>query len=376
MKYFYSRFRTAIRLLDQYTYPEPFHIAIKAFFKHQKKYGSKDRKAISEICYTYLRCGRLFQNVDLEKGVLLSALFIETMDVASWNTVSAELGYDLILPEGFFEKELSLTFILASIDGTLDFYNDPYLMDEFSHYNGARNIRFRPKNWSKDHTDDVSRQLGIVGVRELTLNQKLDDTIQVQDLSSQYVCSQIDCKEGQHIWDVCSGAGGKSLNLMAAGSGNFYLSDTRPGIIQNAKSRVKSMLYRAHFGVADMEEAHETITFGAQTVDHQYFDIIVVDVPCTGSGTWFRNPEHFSRFDYTTVKSYANRQKSIVKNALPFLKKGGKLFYITCSIFTEENRDVTEWILENFPVKIVDEICFDGIKQRADGMYMAGFEMV
>ncbi len=68
-----------------------------------------------------------------------------------------------------------------------------------------------------------------------------------------------------------------------------------------------------------------------------------------------------------------SNNKEIVKNAISFLKKGGKFYYITCSIFKEENEEVRDWILANTDLKMVEEIAFDGIRQKADGMYMVSF---
>jgi 16S rRNA (cytosine967-C5)-methyltransferase len=374
MKYFRSRFQSALQLLQGYQYPEPFHIAAKNFFKGNKKFGSKDRKAISEIAYTYLRCGNAFTACELQEGILLSSLFLEWDDVADWNKLAIELNLYYELPTHFFDEYSTIDYLASNLDKQINYYPDGVLMADFEHYNESYNVRFRPKNWAKDHTDDEVRNLGIVGVRGLKVNEKLDDTTQIQDLSSQFICDTINVDDGDKIWDVCSGAGGKSLNLSSRGNGEFYLSDIRPAIIQNAKSRFASMYYDAKYGIADMQKPSQTLTFGALEVEYGYFDTIIADVPCSGSGTWFRTPEHFTRFDYNDLATYAARQKSIVQNAAPFLSKGGTLYYITCSVFAEENTEVRDWISENTSLKFVEEIAFDGIKQRADGMYMAKFE--
>ena len=374
MRYFRSRYSSALQLLQSYKYPEPFHISAKNFFKGNKKYGSKDRKAIAEICYTYLRCGKLVENCPLEKGLLLSSLFLDFDRVEDWNKVAAESNLDLVLPEDFFSNGNVTKYVSEALEASISYYPEGVLAEDFVHYNDAENVRFRPKNWAKDHTDDEIRKLGAVGVRELKVNETLPDTLQVQDLSSQFICTGIDTNEGDKIWDVCSGSGGKSLNLSSRGQGEFYLSDIRPAIIQNAKSRFAAMYYDAYLGIADMQKPLTSLSFGAKEVGFEYFDTIVADTPCSGSGTWFRTPEHFTRFDYATVADYAKRQKAIVQNSAPFLKKGGSLYYITCSVFAQENEEVRDWIIANTDLKFVEDIAFDGIRQRADGMYMATFE--
>lgn len=374
MRYFRSRYSSALQLLKGYTYPEPFHIAAKNFFKGNKKFGSKDRKAIAEICYTYLRCGKAVEGCDLEKGLLLSSLFLDFDRVEDWNKVAEESQFDYVLPFDFFDSGNVIKYVSEALGTDITYYPKGYLMEDFEHYNDAENVRFRTKNWAKDHTDKEVRKLGAVGVKELKLNETLPDTMQIQDLSSQFICTGIDIEEGDKIWDVCSGAGGKSLNLSSRGVGEFYLSDIRPAIIQNAKSRFASMYYKANYGIADMQKPADKLKFGAMDVEHGYFDTIVADVPCSGSGTWFRTPEHFTRFDYAEIETYASRQKEIVKNAAPFLRKGGSFYYITCSVFSQENAEVRDWIVANTDLKFVEEIAFDGLRQRADGMYMATFE--
>lgn len=373
MRYYRSRFNSALQLLERYEYPEPFHIAAKNFFKQNKKFGSKDRKAISEICYTYLRMGLTFSELSVKEGLLLSGLLLDFDAENYWNEQSKELGFKYVLEDGFFEEDNSFDKIEKWAGKTISFYPKEHLMKAFEHYDNAANLKFRPKNWAKEHTDKEPRNLGAIGCRELAVNQGLEDTVQVQDLSSQYICTQIAVAQGDKVWDVCSGSGGKSLNLASAGEGSFYLSDVRPATIENAKSRFRAMHYDASFGIADLRKATESINFGGESVGESFFDTIVADVPCSGSGTWFRTPEHFTRFDYTGIAAYAAKQKAIVQNAVPFLKKGGTLYYITCSIFKEENEEVRDWILANTDLQIGEEIAFDGMMQKADGMYMVRF---
>lgn len=373
MRYFRSRYSSALQLLRQYNYPEPFHIAAKNFFKENKKFGSKDRKAISEVCYAYLRCGMSLHHLDLEKGLLLSSLFLDFDRVEDWNKLAKEINCDWVLVSDFFESGNVLNFVTDVLRSDFYFYPNGLLASDFEHYNDAENVKFRPKNWAKEHTDKEIRHLGIVGVKELQNNEVLPDTLQIQDLSSQYICSKIELKEGDKVWDVCSGSGGKSLNLSSQSLGEFYLSDLRAAILQNAKSRFASLYYNAHFGVADMQKKIGLLKFGELEVQGEFFDTLVLDVPCSGSGTWFSTPEHFTRFDYDEVAKYAKRQKNIVKNASLFLKKGGCLYYITCSVFAQENTEVRDWIMKNTDLALVEEMPFDGIRQKADGMYMVKF---
>ncbi|NNJ54802.1 MAG: hypothetical protein HKP14_01645 [Bacteroidia bacterium] len=373
MKYFRSRFNSAIQILEGYNYPEPFHIHLKNFFRLQKKYGSKDRKAIAEICYTYLRTGRSFKELELQEGLLLSSLLMDFESTEQWQSLSSEFGYSYVLPIDFFKQQSKIKRLKEVYDGNLYFYPKDLIHKHFKNYEDAQNILFRPKNWAKDHTDDEARILGLQGCQEIQPNSNVDETTQIQDLSSQFICSKINIEENDNIWDVCSGAGGKSLNLLSKRKGTFFLSDVRPQIIVNAKSRVQSMLYEASFGSIDLSKAQSFLKFDNAKVGEQYFDTVIADVPCTGSGTWFGTPEHFMNFDYNQLEGFVIKQKQIVENAMPFLKKGGILYYITCSIFSKENQDMKDWIIEKYDLTLGQEFLFNGIEHRADAMYMASF---
>ena len=373
MKYFRSRYSSALGILKGYTYPEPFHIHLKNFFRLHKKYGSKDRKAIAELCYTYLRTGTSFSELPLDEGLLLSCLLIDFENTEQWQSVCSESKFNYSLPEDFFKERSKVNRLLEIYDGELHFYPAGLVHQDFQHYEAGKNVLFRPKNWAKDHTDTEPRVLGLIGSMEIQPNSNVDQTTQIQDLSSQFICSKIDIEMNDNVWDVCSGAGGKSLNLLSKQRGVFYLSDVRPQIITNAKSRIKSMAYEANFGCIDLSKTHSFLNFENNKVGDEYFDRIIADVPCTGSGTWFGTPEHFLHFDYNQVDKYVKKQKQIVENALPFLKKGGTFYYITCSIFSKENQEVRDWVLEKFDVSLDQEILFNGIEQKADAMYMASF---
>ncbi|WP_118973008.1 methyltransferase RsmF C-terminal domain-like protein [Taibaiella koreensis] len=90
-----------------------------------------------------------------------------------------------------------------------------------------------------------------------------------------------------------------------------------------------------------------------------YFDLILIDAPCTGSGLWRKDAEAINEWSVEHVKLCSERQKRIVADALPALKEGGILFYATCSYSAEENEDICDWLcdnlsLESLPVPVAD----------------------
>jgi 16S rRNA (cytosine967-C5)-methyltransferase len=84
-------------------------------------------------------------------------------------------------------------------------------------------------------------------------------------------------------------------------------------------------------------------------------DLIIADVPCTGSGTWARTPEWLKAFDLEMIAEYQNTQKSIVTNLPLHLNANGYLLYITCSVFKQENEEVVEFLETNCQMELVKQ---------------------
>jgi 16S rRNA (cytosine967-C5)-methyltransferase len=84
-------------------------------------------------------------------------------------------------------------------------------------------------------------------------------------------------------------------------------------------------------------------------------DLIIADVPCTGSGTWARTPEWLKAFDLEMIAEYQNTQKSIVTNLPLHLNASGYLLYITCSVFKQENEEVVEFLETNCQMELVKQ---------------------
>ncbi|MGI8893531.1 MAG: hypothetical protein ACR2GN_08720, partial [Bacteroidia bacterium] len=104
------------------------------------------------------------------------------------------------------------------------------------------------------------------------------------------------------------------------------------------------------------------------------FDGIICDVPCSGSGTWARTPEDISCFKEDEIKNYLEKQKAIVINAAAHLTKSGKLIYITCSVFKEENENMVNYIVNNTSLQMQEMKLIDGTELRADSLFVASFQ--
>lgn len=168
--------------------------------------------------------------------------------------------------------------------------------------------------------------------------------IEVQDKGAQIICNLVNITNKRSLWDWCAGAGGKSLYLASKNPDlNIILSDTAAGKLKEAQTRF------ARAGLPTPKVA--VLPKDLSTLNHLkgQIDVLILDVPCSGTGTWQRNPDLKLRLNPKRLEEIITTQRQIIDDALPYLKKGGKLYYITCSLLAEENEQQVDYILHNHP---------------------------
>jgi 16S rRNA (cytosine967-C5)-methyltransferase len=198
------------------------------------------------------------------------------------------------------------------------------------------------------------------------------DSYVVQDASSQNTGNFFDPRPGQRWYDCCTGAGGKSLLLMdKCSSVKLTVTDRRASIISNLKQRFR--LYGLPMPAASVADATSNAEV-AGIAKGQLFDNIICDAPCSGSGTWARTPEQMYFFSPDAISRFSALQQAITLNVSQFLKKGGRLIYITCSVFRRENEDVVDELVRNTALRPVHMELINGIARGADSMFIAILE--
>jgi 16S rRNA (cytosine967-C5)-methyltransferase len=210
----------------------------------------------------------------------------------------------------------------------------------------------------------------------------LDREVVIQDQNSQrtgeFIKSEIlNLKSEISVWDCCAGSGGKSIMAFDIDPKiKLSVSDARESILANLKKRF------ANAGIKNYESFVIDLANKSETRNLKS-EIIIADVPCSGSGTWSRTPEQLYFFEKGVIEKYSALQKKIVSNALPHLKPGGSFVYITCSVFKKENEEVVTFIKENFQLKLKqmparmsrsDGEVLKGYDKKADTMFVALFE--
>jgi 16S rRNA (cytosine967-C5)-methyltransferase len=163
--------------------------------------------------------------------------------------------------------------------------------------------------------------------------------IEVQDEGSQLIARLVQPRRGEMVVDFCAGAGGKTLALGALmrSSGRLYAFDINQRRLEGLGPRLKrSGLSNVH-PVAIRSEADVRVKRL-----HGKCDRVLVDAPCSGSGTLRRNPDLKWRFDESEVARVNEVQRSVLAAAARLLKPGGRLVYATCSLLARENQQVVE----------------------------------
>lgn len=382
MSRFHSYVSSAIKIIDTYSAGKPLTFHTKAFFAADKKYGSRDRRMITSICYYYFRTGHAFNSLPKEEKIILSVFLCENNSNELLKFFRPDLEEKISLPlkdkvgllgvcgRDIFPFDNELSEKIDADNFGLSFLLQPKLY-----------LRARPRKGSvvADKLTKANLTYKIVEDDCFMLDQgssidsiiKLNKEAVVQDLNSQKVLDQLDnlpellsTESKLSAWDCCAASGGKSILLFDKLKGNVKLtvSDVRQQILVNLQQRLLDAgINLDKYFVADLT------TSAAVTIDQ--FDIIICDAPCTGSGTWSRTPEQLFRFDKTMIEEYTSRQQKIALNSIRQLKKGGLFFYITCSVFKKENEELVNFIQQNKPV------ANDGSRSRLQEMqYLTGYE--
>lgn len=162
---------------------------------------------------------------------------------------------------------------------------------------------------------------------------------EVQDTASQVAAALSGVKPGEIVADICAGAGGKTLALAALmqNEGKLFAHD-------RDRHRLRPIFERMTRSGASIIEVLSAEN--GQTLDGQGgFDCVVVDAPCTGSGTWRRKPDAKWKLTEKTLALRVKEQRDVLTRAASLVKKGGRIAYYTCSLLPEENTEQVAWFL-------------------------------
>lgn len=198
-----------------------------------------------------------------------------------------------------------------------------------------------------------------------SLDEFKEGLFEIQDEGSQKIATLVEVQPKEHLLDFCAGSGGKTLAIAPSmqKKGQIYLHDIRPFALQQAKKRLRRAgVQNAQFLFPD--DLKKEPLKGKM-------DWVLADVPCSGSGTLRRNPDMKWKFTNAMLASLIEDQRKILTEAYSFVKKDGKLVYMTCSVFQAENEEQIAWLQSAFRLKLMKCLSFLPEENGKDGFFGA-----
>ena len=343
---------------------KPADAVMQSYFRNRRYIGSSDRRSIGDTVYGVLR-----HYIGLKNAL---AVYSERLLVFAYYLLVKKMAInelDYLVGHGYGPAPLSEDELLFL--GELKSYspfampkwleeamNDTALIESLHEQapfdirvNSLKNTRDAVlKELISEEFDCAPTPLSPVGIRfgkRQPLNTHKfwkDGTLEVQDEASQIVGLLCAAKPGMQVLDYCAGAGGKSLSIAAdmKNKGNLILSDIHPHRLQRAKERLR----RAGVTAYQLKDITQDNSWFKRQQNR--FDLVVVDAPCTGTGTLRRNPDLKNRLERSDLEELSALQRDILEKAQKFVKPDGHLVYATCSVLPAENDLQASWFLNTF----------------------------
>lgn len=325
--------------------------ALADYFRRHKAIGSKDRLEISEKIYYRVRWKLLPEGKDFTDTSLPFPMRASAPQPL-WEAFVRSYG-----------EEKAFEFLIESN------YPAPTTV-RVNTLKTTRKDLFEQWKTTYDISETTHSNEGIVFHKKITffsLPEYKKGLFEVQDEASQLVAGLVDLKPGNTFLDWCAGSGGKTLALAprTQGKGQIYLHDIRRGILLEARKRLcKAGVQNIQLIFAEEDKKLDRLK--------KKIDWVLVDAPCTGTGTLRRNPDMKYRYEETGLKRLVGEQRQIFERALSFVKPQGKIVWATCSLLKEENDDQIAHFLKTYPLELVQEP-FRSFPTRGgmDGMFAA-----
>lgn len=367
----YIFYQNCATLLFEYDGGTPFHLYLKSCFKENKNWGSTDRKRYRSACYYFWR--NAFGVSRQSPEIILQ--WLQTHFTPEMENLESNSNYN---PYQSLEQHLSQNITTDIL--TPWFIKEPLVWLS----NGNITLKGLQGQLIKAGiTIEQTHGNAIAVSGQVNLNPWVDNgNAYIQDISSQTAMDWTTqpmaayCHANSDVWDCCSGAGGKSISLLKQyPTTKLTCSDVRSNILENLKQRFQLLgLKQPNVFIAPLNGYNDSLN---STDSNQTYNVILADVPCSGSGTWRRNPENLHYFDPQTIEQFADRQLNIIQNVLPSLAVGGYLVYLTCSIFAAENENIVKQVLQsNDNIQLVSEEFCGGIDLQGDFIYRSVLQKV
>lgn len=335
--------------------------ALAAVFRAARRYGSRDRRFFAAAVFAEFRWLGWIQRIEDVHTRLALALALDG-EIDHARAFAPDLQEPP--PGGLLEKAAWFDrFQPGGSPARIEDLVPAWTFDEIPH-DGApdfplrliESLQTRPPLWlraRRGQSDAIIAHLRAAGF-DCAADARVPDAVRVngapsadvlrpllhraaeiQDIASQQVGLFCAPRNGEHWWDVCAGAGGKALHLMEQlnGTGHVLCTDIRARALDELARRATAAGY-----------ANWSIRTTTALPPDVRFDGILIDAPCSGTGTWNRAPDARWRTDRSALAAHRDRQRTLVQTALAHLKPHGRLVYAVCSLTRTETLDVVDHI--------------------------------
>lgn len=325
---------TACKIIKQADRGRPADAVLRETFKRLRVFSPQETDKITSAVFAFFRWqGFLREQKDLQAGVEKAC---ELADLFRNSPAS-------FLPESLRAKAVP-EWVVAEVEASDDWFHA---------------LQCEPNLWLRARRGQgiaLARKLGSAEIRHLpdaVLYRGEEDLFrtpefhagefELQDISSQAVGFVCNPRPGETWWDACAGEGGKLLHLsdLMENKGLIWASDRAGWRLKHMKrraGRAKAFNYRAALWNG-----------GAKLPTKTKFDGVLVDAPCSGLGTWQRNPHARWTTTPQDVSELAAIQKQLLSNVAPSIKPGGKLIYAVCTMTRSETVEVAKDLEKKFP---------------------------
>ena len=349
-----ARISAAIGVLDQVLAGQPAEQALLRWSRASRFAGSGDRAAVRDLVFDALRCRDSHAALGgglTGRGLMIGGLRAAGRDPAEFFTGQGHAPAPL-RPEDQPSDAQDATDVPGWIrplwDESLDDQAD-VIADRMRHRAPVW-LRVNPLKADADQAIGALARDGILATPDsrlptalrVTANERRlsqsgayrDGLVELQDLSPQLACAALPVAAGMRVLDYCAGGGGKTLAIAGRAPGlTLVAHDADPARMRDLPQRAER---------AGAKVCVETAPKGS-------FDLVIVDVPCSGSGTWRRTPDSKWRLTLAGLRDLVAVQAGILRQVAPLVRPGGHLAYMTCSLFDSENGGQVAGFLQQDP---------------------------
>ena len=354
--------------------------ALKAWGLTHRFAGSGDRAAIAGLAYDALRrraSSAFIMGADTPRAVVLGMLKRERgldIDAIARLTDGSKYAPETLSSDERARLEASdMSNAPAYVAGDYPEWLDPHLSRAFGDARAEEGAALASRapldlrtNALKSERDTANNMLADVhpeptrwspwGLRiRLSADAKIPSIhaepaflkgfVEVQDEGSQVAALLSDAQPGEQVIDLCAGAGGKTLAMaaMMQNKGQIFATD-------DDKRRLAPIHERLKRSGARNVQVRTPKSIGDEISDlGGRMDLVLIDAPCTGTGSWRRNPDAKWRMRPGALEQRQKEQVEILDRAVPLVKAGGRIAYITCSVLEEENDSQARGFLARHP---------------------------